>query len=253
MTVAYADTPQPTIYLEAICHTCKRHHPIQATPLDWLHRLDEWQQKHPAPEHETEFLSRKRYVPPDIDETAFVEANEAPWWLAYRENADFKLAYASSAAYTLTLESLASSATLVAGRESTAVSNTSNLYFGYLVGGHVTVHQTTAVTANTTIDVYLYGSYTDSPQYPTPLTGTDSAVTFTSVGTRDPKTAFFASMPVPATTANLTYRFRSSNIAPFFGGLIPKLHGVWVTQSTGQNLHNTTAGTITYTGAYQTG
>jgi len=52
--------------------------------------------------------------------------------------ANIKEAYAASAPLTLALESLAASSTIVAGRESTAVSNTTNLYLDYLVAGKIT-------------------------------------------------------------------------------------------------------------------
>jgi hypothetical protein len=245
-------SPQATVFLVAICHTCPRYHEIHCTPINMLGYLSEWQEKHPPPVHDIEFVSTKRYVPPKIAEGAFVEANEAPWWLAYPENVDIKVAYAASAAFTFGPHAtpLASSATLVIGRESTAVSNTSNLYLGYGVGG--TMMTGTSPTAGR-IELYLYGSINDTPLYPAVLDGTDSDETFADVDERNACVTFLSDA-VTTSTSNRAYYFRWKNIAPYFAGLIPKNFGVWATHNTVAAL-NSTAGNhiMSYTGAYITG
>ena len=60
-----------------------------------------------------------------------------------------KIGYNADAALTFTLASLASSASLVAGRESTAVDNGTTLAVDYLVSGKITTG--TSPTANKTI------------------------------------------------------------------------------------------------------
>ena len=85
--------------------------------------------------------------------------------------ADQKIAYGSSAALTITLASLVSDINLLAGCESTAIDNTSNLYLDYLLSGKVTTG--TSPTTGKSINIYVYALMEDST-YPDVLTGTDS-------------------------------------------------------------------------------
>lgn len=149
--------------------------------------------------------------------------------------ADVKTAYGSSAALTITLASLATSSTRVAGRESTAINNTSNLYLDVLVAGKVTTG--TSPTAGQ-IDVWVYGSYDDTPIYPDVLDGTDSDETFTSVDIRNAAMEY-AGFAITDTTNNRTYWFSPFSVADLFGGRMPKYWGIWVSHSTGVNLNST--------------
>lgn len=169
----------------------------------------------------------------------------------WTSNADVKVAYASSAAYTITLTSLATSSTLVAGQESTAVSNTTNLYVDYLVGGRITMGAI-AATVDKTIEVWLYGSVNDVPTYPDVLDGTDSAETLTSVNVKKGAIRLLDRMFVD-TTANRVYWFGPVGIAQHFGGFVPKNHGLFVTQDSGQALSATAADhVLSHTGCYNT-
>lgn len=164
--------------------------------------------------------------------------------------ADLKLAYAASAALTCTLESLATSSTLVAGRESTAVVNTSNLYLDYLLSGRVKLG--TSPTDAKVIEVWVYASLEDTPTYPDSITGSDAAATLTSVNIKNAALALAASM----VTANVTgriYPFRPVSIASLFGGVVPKRWGVWVSHNTGVNLDASAGGTLWQTPVYATG
>lgn len=165
-------------------------------------------------------------------------------------NSDVKEAYGSSAAYTITLTSLATSSTLVAGRESTAISNTSNLYSDYLVGGRIT--EGTTPTVDKTIEVWLYGSVNDTPTYPDVFDGTDSDETVTSVNVKNSCLRILQRIFVDATTDRV-YWFGPVGIAQAFGGRIPKNHGLFVVHDTAVNL-NSTGGNhvISYTGQYNT-
>ena len=243
---------QPTIYLTVVCHTCRKYHEIRTTPLSWLTCLDDWQQKHPMPTHYVDMYSPKRTIPAQLNDRPFWDTG-APWWLdEYAENVDIKLAYASSAAYTISFASLATSSTLVAGRNATAISNTSNLYLDYLVGGKITVG--TTPTAAKAIQIWLYGSIDDTPTYADSLTGTDAAFTWTSVDVRNAGAAFFNEAITTDTTSNRAFWYRPMGIAPFFGGRLPKNHSIWVSHETAVNL-NSTAGNhvLSYTGVYVTG
>ena len=242
----------PLIHLVAVCLSCHTRHEIHTTPLQWLTEMENWRQKHLG--HPIEFHTPRRVLPrrfPRWLRRMWDWFEQEPWWLAFRENADIKLAYASSAAYTITLASLASSATLVAGRESTAVSNTTNLYLDYMIGGIVTVG--TTPTTNTVIEVWAYGSRNDVPTYPDVFDGTDSAETVTSVAIKQSALRGLAFMGVDATTSDRGYHFAAASLAAAFGGVIPANHGVFVTHSKGVVL-NATGGNhvIDYKGVYIT-
>lgn len=156
-----------------------------------------------------------------------------------------------STAITITLAALATSATLVAGRESTVVDNTSNLYVDAILSGQITTGS--SPTPNKSIEVWLYaplkvagGTFTYPTATTTALTGADAAATFvlnqknqlalawviTSVGTTDTK-----------------YAVGPLSVAAAFGGVMPLKWGLFVTHNTVVNL-NATAGNhwMHYTG-----
>jgi len=163
--------------------------------------------------------------------------------------ADVKIAYASSSALTITLASLATSATLVFGRESTAVDNTTNKYLDYLLGGKITTG--TSPTDAKQIRVYVVGLVEDST-YPDVMDGTDSDETWTSTGIRDSASKLAAVIPTN-NTSDRTYWFGPVSVAGLFGGVMPKKFVVWVTHDTAVNF-NSTAGNhaIHVTGVYET-
>ncbi len=168
----------------------------------------------------------------------------------WASNADVKVAYGSSAAYTITLASLATSSTLVVGRAGTAVSNTSNLYDDYLVGGKVTTG--TSPTVDTQIEIDAYGSYADAPTYGDGVTGTDAGQTFTSANTKRTAVRLVERMFVD-NTSNRTYPFGPSSLKPVFGWNMPKNHGIFVSHSTAVNLNSTGSNhEIIWTPVYQT-
>ena len=240
---------QATMHLMAICNDCHRFHEIKIEAGFLVPRLDDWHQKHIG--HDIEFISRYRDIPAKLNDKPFQAHNYTPWYLDYAENADIKLAYASSGAYTITLASLATSSTLLVGRESTAVDNTSNLYLDYGVAGVITVG--TSPTANTVIQVLAYGSQNDTPTYPDVFDGTDSDETITSAGIKAGALAFIVILGVGTTTSNRAYPWFSRSLELTFGGFVPKYHGIFVTHNTGANL-NSTGGNhvINYTGVYRT-
>lgn len=224
----------------ALCHTCAHQHAIEFDPLagpgaafaDWLNR---------HPQHEIDFAYPRRNPARD---------RRAESWQGYLHNADVKVAYGSSAAFTITLASLATSATFVAGRESTAVSNTTNKYLDYLVGGKITVG--TTPTANTAIRIYGYGSIDDTPTYIDVLDGTDSAETFPNVQVLE-SLPLIAVLSVVATTSDIPYWASPTSMALRFGGQMPKNFGLFVSHNTGVNLHATGGNhVLSYTGVYAT-
>src|ERR1051326_3906693 len=92
--------PDAQVELEARCLDCRYFHHILATPgTRLLTELSDWERKHVG--HRIEFISPRRIVPRDLDDSQFEKMGRGPWWLEsqrFKENANIKLAYAASAA-----------------------------------------------------------------------------------------------------------------------------------------------------------
>jgi hypothetical protein len=111
--------------------------------------------------------------------------------------------FSSNTAITMDLANLGSSATFVAGRESTQIDNTSNKYIDDMVSGKVSVG--TTPTANTMIVVYVWGADTSLATTAIDvLDGTDSAETLTNVGILG-ALRLGAAISVPAATSDVAY------------------------------------------------
>lgn len=163
--------------------------------------------------------------------------------------ASVKIAYAASANLTLAVASLASSTTLVAGRASTAIDNSSNLYLDAILSGFVT--SGTTPTAGV-IEVWVYAQLDDAPTYPDSITGTDAAKTMTSAPIKREALALVASIPV-GTTSNARYPFAPVSVASLFGGTLPERWGVFVVHNTVAALNATgTNHQFTYQGVTRT-
>lgn len=161
---------------------------------------------------------------------------------------DIKLAYAASAALTITLASLATDANLLAGRESSAVDNTTDKFLDYLLGGKITTG--TSPTDVKEIRVYVAALIEDAT-YPDVLDGTDSAETITSAGIRDAALRL-AAVLATNNSSDRTYYFGPISIAALFGGTVPKKFVVFVTHNTGVNLNSTGGNQAIYvTGVYE--
>lgn len=154
------------------------------------------------------------------------------------------LNYASNTSITMDLANLATSATFVAGRESSQVDNTSNKYLDALVSGKISVG--TTPTANTSINVYVWGSDTSLATTALDvLDGTDSAETLTNVGILY-ALKLGASISVPANTSDVAYEVLPFSVASLFGGILPKFWGLYVSHNTGVNLRNTSVNTNSF-------
>lgn len=147
-----------------------------------------------------------------------------------------------STAITITLASLASSSSY-AGRESTVIDNTSNLYLDALVTGQVTVG--TSPTTAKGIYVYVYtplkvasSTFTYPVATATALTGSDAAATF-EIGQLGGAVKL-AGVASTIGTSDRAYNFAFS-VAQLFGGVMPLKWGLWVYHDTAVNL-NSTAG-----------
>jgi len=237
------------IHLDCYCHTCKLwHRPQPCTPEHFGQEVWEWHAKHPG--HAFEFLSPKRRLPARLKDWLWQKLGVAPWWLDYRENTNFKLQFAASAALTCTLASLASSATFVAGREATAIDNGTNRYIDYELGAKITTGTTSTVDKE--IRIYGYSCLNpDTPTYPDTITGTDSAVTLTSTYTLDGGFLLMGATSNSA-TSNIGYPIKCLRLAQAFG-MAPHRWGLFIAHSTVAALHATGGNhVITQTGVYLT-
>ena len=151
--------------------------------------------------------------------------------------ADVKSNYPAAADVTITLSSLASDTNLLAGRESTAVDNSSNLYLDYLISGKITAG--TSPTTARSIQVWAVGSW-DGTTWPDVFDGTDSTETITSANHKNSVCRFIAEMATDA-TSDRAYHFGPVSVASAFGGVMPKSFVVFVVHNTAVNL-NSTAG-----------
>lgn len=221
------------IELWAVCHTCKHKHSLHREAQGAWGYWQDWVAKHPHCEIEMLPTERKQRD-----------------WEGYRHNADLKEAYASSAAYTITLASLATSATLIAGRQSTTIDNTTNKYLEYMVGGRIT--NGTTPTVNTTIEVFAFGSVNDTPTYTDQFTGSDADRSVTSVNVKQSAVRLVDRLIIDAVTDSVNW-FGPVALSEVFGRRIPKFHGLWVTHSTAVDL-NATGGNhvLNYTGHFNT-
>ena len=154
------------------------------------------------------------------------------------------LNYVASSALTISLNSLASSPSWLAGRQSTAVDNSVNKYLDYHLAGFVKVG--TTPTASTEIRAYVV-SMLDDTTWPDVFGAADAAVTVTSTGVGSGFLKLAAVMPVDATTTGRVYDFGQVSVASLFGGVCPRKFVVFVTHNTGVALDATAAGTLSVT------
>lgn len=163
---------------------------------------------------------------------------------------DVKIAYAASSALTQTnLDGLASSATHVAGWESGAIDNSTNLYTDYIINAKIQV-ESTGLSAGE-IRMYLVAELEDST-WPDVFDGTESAETVTDTEIRD-AICQLAAVTATDTTASRTYYLNCPSVAQVFGGTVPRKFVVFITQSSGNTLETTGDPNQVYVkGVYQT-
>ncbi len=151
--------------------------------------------------------------------------------------ADVKANYPAASDVTITLASLASDTNLLAGRESTALDNSSNLYLDYLVSGKITTG--TSPTTARSIQVFAVGS-SDGTTWPDVFDGTDSTETITSANHKNSICRFIAEMATD-NTSDRVYHFGPVSLASAFGGVLPVKVVFFVVHNTAVAL-NSTAG-----------
>ena len=238
--------------LLARCTRCKHYHEYVVLPSRLIQSMVEWNSKHRL-EHgcEIEFITRQRRISKQIDDTLFQKRGEAPWWLDYKHNTDFKIAYVASATVTNAIESLASSTTLLAGYESASIDNSSNKYIELWLSGLVTVG--TTPTVNTRIELHSVSQRADGTWVDV-FDGTTGAESITSQGIKDGICFPIVFLNVDANTSNRPYDFTYRSLSALYNGLAPRISTVFTTHNTVAALNSTGGNHIlTVTGAYLTG
>lgn len=140
--------------------------------------------------------------------------------------------YGTNTDLTHTLASLSSDTNLIAGRESTAVSNVTNDAIDEIVQGKTTTG--TSPTASRQIEVWAYGSV-DGTTYSAGATGSDA--NFSPTGE---KTLLKLLEIIPTDgTSNHTYEWGPWSIAGAFGGTMPRNWGIFEVHNTGVALNST--------------
>lgn len=150
---------------------------------------------------------------------------------------DIKFAYGTEADVTITLASLATSTTKLAGRQSTAIDNTSLKALDYLVSGKITTG--TSPTTAKSIEIWAVAALDYSA--PTFLAGfgaSDAASPTLIAENKISVAKLVASIPTVA-TSDQAYSFGAVSIASLFGGVVPPKFVLFVTHDTGVNLNST--------------
>ena len=145
-----------------------------------------------------------------------------------------RIQYQASASFTMTIASLATSSTLVAGRESASLDNTTNDDFDHLISGQITTG--TSPTAGGIIEVWAVARLDDSV-WPDVFDGTESAETVTSHDILAGQARLVYAIAVSA-TSNVAYTFSNVSVRSLFGEM-PGVYDLFLVHSTGVNLNST--------------
>lgn len=146
--------------------------------------------------------------------------------------------YDTNVAFTQTnLDGIASSATLVAGWTSASVTTAAD---DYLLSATFQV-ESSGLSAGE-IRLYAYTVLDDAPTWPDLFSsgteGTEGTATVHDTETRDAGMVLIWSA-VTDTGASDKYVMPKTGIAQFFGGVLPEIWALFVTQSTGTTLETT--------------
>ena len=147
------------------------------------------------------------------------------------------ISYGSATSITCTTTSLASDTNLLAGRQSNTVDNTSDLGVDALLGG--TIATTSTPTANTVIELWLFGSWDNGTTYSAAAaSGGDANLSPATVGSKN--LMVLAQVINQTDTTARTYTLGPISVAQTFGGVMPDHWGFYVVHNTGQTLGATT-------------
>jgi hypothetical protein len=161
------------------------------------------------------------------------------------------LAATASLSFGTTLNSLASSATRVAGAQSAEFDNSVNLYDDVLLSGNVKMG--TSPTASTQVDIWVFACKDGSTAYPDVITNAGAAAkTLTSENVRNAGGRLLKSILVDSTTGRV-YDFSNESVAALFGGVLPAKFVVFITHNTGVALDASAGGAMNALGVQYQG
>lgn len=175
-----------------------------------------------------------------------------PALLSLLPNADVKLAYGASAAVTVTINSLAASSSLLAGRESTAIDNGASVkYLDYLAAGVFVANSANNQAGS--IYTTVVAAIDDTPTWPDVFDGTDSAETVSKAGVFN-SICRFISVIGADNTASQSWPFSGASVAGAFGGIVPDQFVYFVTHNiqTSTNTLASSGNSISHTPMYAT-
>lgn len=233
------DNGLPSISVVGICRRCRHYHQIEERTDHFGRAAFDWEFKHRSCELEepgsVEFLSPRRFIPKGFDDEVYQVAGQAPWWLDWKANADVKIAYAADAQLTFAINSLGTSATLVAGYESSSVDNSSNKYLDYEITGKATTG--TSPTVDKELRLSGVRPINDTPTWPDVFDGTASAETVAS-------TYILAGLPIfwsssNSATSDITYPIVNALTVAAAYSICPSLFSFFFSHNTGVNLNAT--------------
>lgn len=147
---------------------------------------------------------------------------------------DIKAKFGTQGTLTFTsFNSQAGSSTFLAGSSSLAVDNTTDVALDYIVSAKITWSTTAPAAGTYRLDMHVYGSLNDTPDYPLDgsgnALGTDVDRSFATDGDKANSAAWWASLTLAA-TASKVYTQNPKGIAlQCFGGRgsLPKYWGMW--------------------------
>lgn len=160
-----------------------------------------------------------------------------------------KITYSSNTAITFDISSLGTSSTFVAGRESSQIDNTSNLYVDAIVNVKgITGHASTAPTVGQMINLWVWGADTSLGTTAIDvLDGTDSAETLGHVSVLN-SLKLAGSAMVTVASAGLVYYIQPFSVASLFGGVMPKFWGLYLAHNHTGALAASQSGLFSYNG-----
>lgn len=159
------------------------------------------------------------------------------------------ITYSANTAITFDISSLGTSSTFVAGRESSEIDNTSNLYLDAIVNvDGINGHASTAPTVGQEIRLYVWGADTSLGTTPIDvLDGTDSTETLGHVSVLN-SLRLVGAPAVTVATANLKYYIMPFSVAACFGGIMPKFWGLYLAHNHTGSLAGSQSGLFSYNG-----
>lgn len=156
--------------------------------------------------------------------------------------------FSTNTAITMDISSLAASTTFLNGVESSQIDNTATGYIDAIVNVKGIVGGATVPAVGQAIRLYVWGADTSLATTPIDaLDGTSSAETLTHAGVLN-SLRFVAAPDVVTATASLTYYIQPFSVASFFGGVMPKFWGLYLSHNHAGALAATQTDRFTFNG-----